>query len=316
VYIDICRATPDCVISPRVSYYDPTNGDLTYAVRENNRWRIEVVDSAGDVGQFNSLELDDQGIAHIGYYGATSKSGAPTQDLKHAWRIGTGGNCGGGLWQCETIDTNGDVGKFASLAFGNDPEPVVRIAYQANGTDPAHPAQDLKYATLVGAGGNCGGGRWQCDVLVAEGNVGQYASIAVNSAGTSLIAYYDATRGDLAGFSPCPCAVDACSPECPLCCSFHCPGPFALDPAITDRGWYDSLAIDDFNTLHASYFDRTNGDLYYLHVQAGQTSWTPELVDAGGSVGLYTSIATDAQGRPHISYFDATRGDLKYATRP
>jgi hypothetical protein len=77
-------------------------------------------------------------------------------------------------------------------------------------------------------------------------------------------------------------------------------------------GSYASVAIDDNNRPHISYFDATNGKLKYATIIEGD--WKPETVTAAGSgvVGQYTSIDVDTHNRPHIVYYDVTNQKLGY----
>lgn len=76
-------------------------------------------------------------------------------------------------------------------------------------------------------------------------------------------------------------------------------------------GEFSSLAIDNNNHSHISYYDGSNGDLRYAKWDG--ISWNIETVDSSDDVGKFTSIALDSSDHPHISYFDATNEDLKYA---
>lgn len=77
-------------------------------------------------------------------------------------------------------------------------------------------------------------------------------------------------------------------------------------------GGYASVAIDDNNRPHISYYDATNGKLKYATIIEGV--WKPETVSAAGAgvVGQYTSIDVDSHNRPHIVYYNATNQTLGY----
>jgi len=60
------------------SYYDFAGKNLKFAYYDGNEWSSIVVDSVGDVGKYNSLDIDSNGTVHIGYYDADNKN------LKHA----------------------------------------------------------------------------------------------------------------------------------------------------------------------------------------------------------------------------------------
>jgi hypothetical protein len=155
--------------NPHVAYYDVTNGDLKYTVKNGTSWLMQTVDAAGDVGWFASLELDAQGAPHIGYYDNVNL------DLKYAVRTG-------GSWTLETVDAAGDVGWFASLVV--DALDVPHVSY-FDGTN-----DDLKYAARTG-------GSWSVETIDGAADAGDYASLALDVSGTPHISYFDDGNGDL-----------------------------------------------------------------------------------------------------------------------
>ena len=78
-------------------------------------------------------------------------------------------------------------------------------------------------------------------------------------------------------------------------------------------GSHNSLALDDQDRPHISYYDSTNGNLKYA-VYDG-SSWNIQTIDWEGNVGEYTSLALDSSGSSHISYYDLDNRNLKYARR-
>jgi hypothetical protein len=67
-----------------------------------------------------------------------------------------------------------------------------------------------------------------------------------------------------------------------------------------DVGRHTSIAAAG-DTLHISYYDRTEGRLKYARRSGG--AWTHHVVDEEGDAGRYTSIAVDGSGVPTIAYF-------------
>ena len=73
-----------------------------------------------------------------------------------------------------------------------------------------------------------------------------------------------------------------------------------------------SMALDDNDYPHISYYDLANSKFKYAHWTG--SAWKIEnATDVYAYYGGSTSLALDSQGRPHISYYDATTKDLKYA---
>ena len=101
------------------------------------------------------------------------------QDLKYAHYDGTN-------WTNITIDSGGDVGKFASIDISTNVNPHIAYRDETN--------TNLKYAYYNGSAwinmtldGNWG----------PSHNVGEYASLELDSGNWPHIAYYNATAGDL-----------------------------------------------------------------------------------------------------------------------
>ena len=105
---------------PAMAYYDALNHRLMYIVRDTEgHWgEPEVVDAAGDVGQYASLRISRDRRHHVVYYDADHG------DLK----IYKSDPDAVGGWATPTIlDANGNVGQYAALAIG--PEGRLHVAY-------------------------------------------------------------------------------------------------------------------------------------------------------------------------------------------
>jgi len=122
---------------PAISYYDELGKDLKFAYDANGNGfdsgEIETVDTTGEVGQFSSLAFDGSGHPAISYFYRS------TGDLKFVYD-----SDGDGLEAAEivTVDSDGDVGWWTSLAFDTSGLPAISYYDRTNG--------DLKFARFVG----------------------------------------------------------------------------------------------------------------------------------------------------------------------
>ncbi len=135
---------------------------------------------------------------------------------------------------------------------------------------------------------------WDITAVDGPGDVGWYASIALDPSGNPGISYYASPGNDLrfarlAG------------------------GAWQIETvdAQGDTGWYTSLAFDSAGNPRIAYWDLTNSALRYARWTG--SSWSKETVDNSAYVGQCCSLALDSAGNPMISYYDYTNGDLKFA---
>ena len=134
-----------------------------------SEWSIEIVDSVGDVGKYNSITVDSNNRPHISYFDETN------DDLKYAYWDGSS-------WQIETVDSDGSVGWYSAIAIDANNRP--HISYFAATND------DLKYAYWDGSS-------WQIETVDSDGSVGWYSAIAIDANNRPHISYFDETNDDL-----------------------------------------------------------------------------------------------------------------------
>jgi PGF-pre-PGF domain-containing protein len=260
----------DTLGHPHISYYDYSNTALKYARWNGSGWSIETVDSVGIVGWYTSLALDTSGYPYI--YPCISYYDASNGDLKYAWKKGSG-------WSNETVDSDGDVGSYSSLALDGSGYP--HISYYDITETPA-----LKYAVWTGS-------EWSNETVDALG-VGEWTSLALDEQDYHPhISYRDVSNGALkyAAWTGSAWSIETLDND-------------------GDVGYYTSLALDGSGNPHISYFYNSNQALKYAAWNG--SAWSNETVDSGG-VGYFTSLALDASGYPHISYYNSSNGSLKYA---
>lgn len=191
------------------------------------------------------------------------------------------------------VDAAGSVGEYTSVAIGTDGLPVISYHDVGNG--------DLK--VLHCGTESCSGGGNQATTVDASGaaDVGEHTSIAIGADGLPVVAYRDATNGDLKVLH---CGNVACTA-----------GNVAtgVDTGAPNVGTDASIAIGTDGLPLVSYVDVTNADLKVLHCgNAACTSGNQARVADPGPVGSATdtSLAIGVDGLPLISYWDGDDADL------
>ncbi|WP_394840200.1 hypothetical protein LVJ94_25275 [Pendulispora rubella] len=262
-----------------VSYWDQARDALNYAHRpRDGAWALAIVD--GDhAGEQSSLAVDDaDGSVHIAYARARS-------ELKMADSAGRGRP-----WTTGVIDTIGSRGPFPSLAVSKSG--ALRLSYMRGTQGVADGV--LRYAERPK-----GAAAWALEVVDDEAdiNAGEFSSLVIDPSDRTYIAYHvviphDIRVAERGGSGWLKQTVDA----------------------TNNVGAYTSLAVDSAGTLHASYYDYSDGDLKYAF-RTRDGNWQIRTVDTTDDVGRFSSIAVGASGDVHIAYYDSTHNQLKYARR-
>ena len=307
--------------APHVVYHDQTSRGVKYAKFVgsggdcfSSRWDCNVIDADSSFSQFGAfarLAVDGSGIPHIAYKDGVSGSG---RGVKYAKLVGTGGNCGGGEWNCEVVDPAAE-GSFLGLAVTSGGIP--HMSYSVGFSD----SLNLHHATFVGSGGNCGSGRWRCTAVdTRPGKQGEYTAIAVDGSGIPHIAY----EGELATFGQ-PFLLYAKL----VGNSGNCGGGEwnceVVDDSESFSTLFTSITLDASDTPHIAYHDGNNHALRYTtfvgsggNCSGSSGRWNCETAFAltDRDTGLYTSIALDSIENVHISYrenFEYSNSGVKYA---
>jgi len=278
--------------------------DANTSAATNAPWFKFEVDTRLDTGQHVSVAVDPwTGRTYVSYYNAADK------DLRVAQYMGIGGNCGpDDSWYCQTVDSEGDVGQYSSIAVKLG---VVNISYHDAGN------RDLKWAE---SSDNPYNRIWRIrtvDKAISPSSAGQYTSLKLPAVGSPRISYHfsDPVNGDelriatyVGGYGNCGYGVHAGKWQCDR---------IQIGAGL---GQYTSLALDGDGNMHIAYYDKGDGDLWYATSASGTncgpggTTWlcypvTGSTTDAG----KFASMYVDEGGRFHIAYYDATNDVLKYA---
>jgi len=308
-----------------IAYYDASHGKLKFAhatLCTTCAWSIDSIDEAplfplDNSGQYASLKYDVSGIAYIAYYYENTGDTAGADALKIAYYVGINGNgnCGygsiAGHWQCDTIQTGEGVGQYASLTVDKVGER--HIAYYDEGDG------DLWYATSLG-NNNCGpGNSWLCyPVTGSTTDVGQYASLYVDTDINFHIAYYDATADALKyavkvpGSGNCGVLGSAqCDEIDAMMTGYHPLGISITEdaagyPVIAYQSQFGDLNVArPLDALGMPFGSGNCGPQYLLYY-----TWhcetllrRPKFI-SGARHADYVSIATDASGLSTIAYHE------------
>lgn len=204
---------------------------------------------------------------------------------------------GGGVGTGGTSEDSGSTGGTATATpttsdgggTGTDPGSSNPTTSSADTSGPATTGTDPGGDPLAACADGVDGG-WTFETADDDGNVGQYAQLALDSLGRPHVSY-------TAVYSP----------------------TLALKHAVrTSSGWVteeidgrddsnniSGIAIDDNDFIHVSYrwSEDLTGRAMYASKQVGVGNWGRSEMDTGGpSMGAYSHIAVDTQNEPHMVY--------------
>ena len=297
-----------------ISYYDAANSELrlTYPSASdgncgpNHSWHCEVMDTSGDVGQDSAVDYYYDGSTEtwkigISYYDATNRA------LKVVvWTCGST-FCVGDTSTIQTGGSFSSTGRNTSLKF--DSTGVIHISYQKLSTISD---EVLMYAHSVSSGGNCGEGtavgKWQCDSVTSDPDVGRHTSLSVAANDSIWIASFDSSFGSTGTGVVQICRL--------ISNSWYC-----TDIDYVDGG-FPALTVDGNNHAYLAYYDAANGDLNmaeYVGTGANancgynsillQDEYRCEIIDdnIGSNINpMGIDLAVGTGGYPLIAYEDAS----------
>lgn len=203
----------------------------------------------------------------------------------------------------QTVDSEGNVGLFSSLAF--DAQSSAHIAYYAMDTG------DLKYARQTDAG-------WLLETVDATGDIALIEKVGLLESPPGVIYLHEnpeqfrTSMGIDARGYPVVSYIGNIEKNLKVAWWNGTDWETKLVDPAAPSGGYNSLAISPQGYPAISYHDIEQGTLRYAWWDGRK--WQTETVHKyGTNIGLFTSLAFDSAGRPHISYFDDDPDTLLYA---
>jgi hypothetical protein len=189
----IAYGTGESSGSNEIRYARYLGGSWSGAGCHRSDWQCDTavaVHLDHSIAESISLDLDGADRPHIAYSAIALLGGF---DLKYAWFIGSGGNCGpSGSWQCDMIAAS-EGGPDVSLQVSKGPIAVPRIAYYSYTSGMLF----VRLATRrLGGGGYCGpSNSWQCDMIDSMEDSPGFRGISLveDSQGYPVIAYRDSS---------------------------------------------------------------------------------------------------------------------------
>lgn len=216
-----------------------------------------------------------------------------------------------------SLTLDDDRGRYLDLAIDPGTSRAYVALYDENNGN-------LRLASYVGSGGDCGGGVWDCEDLDVSGDVGRYPSIDLYSAALTWklgIAYEDVSNGDLKFYER-------------VWSGFPLPGSWSARTVVIDsavpgessRGRFASLrydssgvpriaaqTCDEYFVTCAVRYIRETGSGGNCGEDTVADEWQCDDIDDGLNVGSHISFDLDGDDTPYIAYFGGRYNDLSVA---
>lgn len=263
---------------PVIAYFDVTNLDLKLARCDDaacTSAELSVLDAVGDVGRFASLiAANSLGGPSVAYFDNSNG------DLRFL-------RCRNAICSATdrtTVDAEGLVGYFASLAAAPDGDPV--ISYW----DLSENQLKLALCSNVTCSSK------SLVVLDASGNAGSHGSLTVSSDGLPLVVYRDASVSYL---------------KAAHCNTYDC-SSVTLTPLVSDGGFYTAVTVGEDGLPIITHHHSGAGILGVAHCAdpACTKSRSAQGPYLSTDFGEYTSVAIGVDGFPFLVHHDEANGDL------
>lgn len=238
------------------------SGSIQFAHWSGSSWKLETVQSVGQINDTCSLAYGPDGNPAITYVAKT-----PTPELRFARWNGSG-------WAVQTIDSASSFGSRGhSLAYDGEGNPAIAYGVKlGSGSN----VDTLKLARWTGTA-------WQLEIV--EGGTLRYGwspSLAFDAQGRPAIVHGNGLEGPGIRF-------------------VRWDGQRWLAEVVAQDGSFGSLAFDRSGTPLVAYSPWFPGSVRLARRQEGR-GWVSELVEGALDFGYRQALALDPAGRPSIVY--------------
>ncbi|MCD4737664.1 MAG: hypothetical protein K8R89_00175 [Anaerolineae bacterium] len=272
-YFRYCSIAVDGEGRPHIAY---GRNYLYYAAREDDGWKVQIVDTEENAGVDAIVMVDKSGCLHIGYMGTISMEKF-LSDLRHAYFDGH-------EWIVETVPSPEKI-DWSAVTLDASNRPV--FVYLDSSEWFSSQQHVLRYLEWNGSA-------WESEPIVEDFAIN--SSVALDQEGQPWVSYLSGA------FTTEVFMAHKDDQRWGIAKIMEIPG----EPLVGT-----SIAVDAAGHPHLTFYDSGHGALMYVCWDGEH--WQIQEVDNDGDVGAGASLALDTLGHPHIAYADTTNGTLKYA---
>lgn len=297
----------DAEDQPHIYYHDhqstqfqPDLGEAVYAFKQLGAWTTETLFDPGHDGWDGSLAIGSDGTVHLVAIDPAQFGGVTGVEYYH--RVD-------GQWTIVEIGSGPTEYEFGTdIALDSQGRPHVVYHSGTANLNASGADSDLMYAVLGDAG-------WEIETVVSSGDVGKFASLALDSQDRPHISYFDwqtRTSGRVmyAHFENGGFTLERVG------------GVDDMDISFLGARKTTSLALDAEGQPRVAFSDRSG--LFYATRKGSE--WVTETVarptQDGMALGQFTSLSLAPSGQPHIAFYELpgsprnSTGTVYYATLP
>lgn len=284
-------------------------------------WRGGITAPGDNVGEFNAIAFSGSTVA-VSYYDRTNG------DLKYA-----SSTDGGTTWSIHTVYSDGDAGRYTSLAFMVDGRPAISFLSITPSEDPAQPPRSMVRVAVAASATPGAAADWTTFPIIAD--PGTAVACRANMCGEGLLCRADnGACGLESSDEDVDCSfVDrdgATQPGCgsgTKCVSgsngttFSCVatiGTTYVEDVLEVDGLYTSLRATNTG-LALVWHNRVRRTLLGSAFDATAGTWrAPFRIDGfdavgSGDAGYNADLFIDAAGNWHVAYVDGAFEELRHA---